>query len=331
MLKLATEAGVSQMTVSKVINNRAGVSEEVRARILALQQKYKFTTKYQGSKTKISVVITDPGITDYYKRIINSIMKSCRQRDIEVTMVLHDPKYPDLVSRIRDLQRSGLIIPLGGYYTNQVPQLLKSRLPVVMIDINDVADGIGYVDNDSYSGAYEATRYLIEMGHKSIGFLHYKNNFTGNHSQRYNAYCKAMQEAGIEIRNDLVVSLDDFNDGTQSQPAEYLPNAVEALLSQKTTAIMVIDDYMALKVMGILQRKGVRIPEDISITGFDNHSESSNWFPALTTVSHDLEGAAEMAVDAIEYAIAHPGNWNLPRKIMPTKLIVRESTGKVRK
>lgn len=329
--KLAEEAGVSHMTVSRVLNNRAGVSEEVRGRIKDLQKKYKFKTNYQiRRKPKVAVVILEEGLTDYYRRLLNGIMRYTQTKNMEVTVVTSDRNGSGLLQKVRDLQCSAVLVPLGGLYEKAYPILTESNLPVVLLDAKTSLPGLGYIDNDSYIGSSEATRYLLDLGHRNIGYLVHGLNEKGNHPQRLAGYRDTMAAAEIDVRPEWIQPVNELEKELGLPYWQSVQPSIMRLFERapELTALMVVDDDLAMRAMNAILSSGRRIPQDISVIGFDNHSDSQFWYPSLTTVNHRLEDAGCMAAQAVEYAIEHPGNWNLPHLMLPTSLIIRKSVCK---
>lgn len=332
--KLAEEAGVSHMTVSRVLNNRAGVSEAVRTKIQKLQEKYNYKTNYQTPvRAKIALVIVNNQLSDYYSRILNGVMRYIHGQNVEVAMVMEQSGPAELLQQIRDMQCAAVIFPEGRKNENLCSSLLKSNLPVILIDIQSPHPKIGYINNDSYIGSCDAAQYLLDQGHRNIGYMTHGWKIEGNHMQRVSGYKDTLKAAGIEVHHNWTQAVNELENELNIAYWDSVPYAVDRLLEKfpEMTALMLIDDTLALRVIGAIQRKGYKIPEDISVVGFDNHTNSGDWFPRLTTVQHQLEEAGYKAAEALTHAINHPGNWNLPRVTLPTKLIVRDSVCKCTK
>jgi len=327
--RIAEEAGVSIATISRVINRRAGVSEATRSRITELLNHYAFTPDYPIQRApKLAILVPWDDISEYFRRAIKGICRSARENKLETSIIIkNDASEDNLLQQIRDQQCNGVIVALGDEFKFARRELAATELPCVFLDARPETDKLGYVDNDSYSGSLAAARHLISLGHRCIGYLRYGDNGVDNHRRRYLGYCDAMREAGLEIRSGWVI--DSALEQTHGSQGLAGRNSMRRLLDQapELTAVMAVDDLMAMGAMTTIYQAGLRIPDDISLTGFDNMAGTENWFPALTTVDHPLEQAGRLAADAIASAIKSPGGMILPHLTLPTKLIIRASTG----
>lgn len=326
--KLAEEAGVSHMTVSRVLNNRAGVSEEVRAKIKALQLEYKYKTNYHASrKAKVALVTSTSDLTYYHRKLFHGVARYAADADIEVTFLFKSPDEPDLMEQIRDSQCSGLIISLAWLYSSAYNDFNDSGLPAMLIDARCDLPNVGYVDNASYEGSRRAAEYLLENGHRAIGYLLHGMNSLGNHPHRLAGYRDALNAAGIDIPSRWIQPVNELKKETGLPYWENVPFAVRRLLEQapELTAVMTVDDSLALRCAGDFAREGVRIPDDLSLVGFDDAEYSKYWYPGITTVTHNLEDAGFIAAEALDFAMSNPGDWRLPKKVLPTELVIRDS------
>ena len=153
-----------------------------------------------------------------------------------------------------------------------------------------------------------------------------------NCAQRFNAYKDVLKSAGIDARPEWIIR--DDPEKRCSGPALSAGGWLARRMMKEApdvTAAMASDDGLAVPALNEFHRMGVRIPDDISITGFDNNPESLSCWPPLTTVAHPIEEAAAMAADSIVQAIESPGKWTPPATVLPTRLIIRESTGSLKR
>lgn len=326
--RIAEEGGVSVATVSRVMNRRVGVSEETRARIDELLRKYEYTAHYPTQRApRIAVLCPGHDLTDYLRKAINGVFHYIQKHEMDVAIISRSNRpRTTLLQQIRDQQYSGIIVLLSEYLQNEHLELGNSELPVIFLDIQVNIEGTGFIDNDSYSGSCAATQHLLELGHRKIGYLQYQPPSL-NQLQRQKGYENTMKAAGITIEKNWVI----YTRKEEWSPVRGLLGlrTMQHLLEQapEITAVMAVDDEMALGAMTAIHESGRKIPGDISIVGFDNYPETEVWYPALTTVDHPIEEAGYQAAKAIDHALKNPGQWKLPREIFPTRLIVRKSTG----
>ncbi|MDD5727474.1 MAG: LacI family DNA-binding transcriptional regulator [Victivallales bacterium] len=322
---IAREAGVSVASVSRVIHKRTGVSEDLRKKIHTLAEKYNYTPNYHPLRErKLAVLAGENEFGLYIAEIMGGIHRYASKNKLSKTVIFKSYN-PDetILQQVRDQQCSGVIVLLPGCYRDDIPELAKSELPVVLIDETNACEGLGFIDNDSYSGSREAAKHLISLGHCNIGYL--KSEIMDmNHIQRFKAYEDAMMNSNLNIQDTWIKSaklLDNCYAESYAAMKELLKNAPEL------TAIMARDDTMAFAAMRAIIESGRRIPEDFSIIGFDNYQTSAFINPPLTTVSRPIAEAGYLAAEYIDRILKSPGSKiKLPRKILPTELVIRKST-----
>ena len=307
---IASETGVSAAMVSRVINHRTGVSEENRRKILQKLREYDFRTHYPARhKHHIAVVYAAIRFSHYHSEVLSSVFSAMQENDLEPCLMLYRPQSgASLLERLREQQCSGAVLVVPSVFSGELPELAESGLPVMLIDESTEVPGIGYVDNDSYTGSFAAARHLLELGHRS--FLYFAVDTTAlNHVQRLNGCRDALKLAGIEPQ--IIEQQPDTDEltGLRKQLASH-PEA---------TAVM--------KILKAAALNGLRIPEDLSVAGFDDDPMSRFLNPSLTTVHHPVREAGNLAVRALAEYLQSNGKTALPRLMLPTELTVRESTG----
>ncbi|PAW79483.1 MAG: hypothetical protein B9S32_02790 [Verrucomicrobia bacterium Tous-C9LFEB] len=329
--RIAEEAGVSAATVSRVINRRVGVSEATRARIDELLRRYHFLPDYPLQRApKIAFTVpSNNGLNDYIRKALNGVFHYVADRGIDVSIIHYREKSKtSLLQQIRDQQCSGVIMIIPDHFREEFQSLNDSGLPVILLDSQSDLPKLGYIDNDSYSGSCAAARYLLDLGHRRIGYICHAHVSNHDHRERLRGYKDTLVAAGITPQGHWLAHTPPI------KPSEHVRGmaglrAMELLLKQapEITAVMALDDDMALGALTAIHQSGRKIPEEISLIGFDNYPETLVWFPALTTVNHPIEQGGYRAAEAIAQAWANPGQWTPPHEILPTHLIVRASTG----
>ena len=325
---MATELGISAATVSRVLNNRTGPGEETRRAVLKLARKYDFKLNYpQQHKPLIATVVPEHGgINSYTAQVLTGIYDYFTHHDLMVcTMACKPDEEHSILQALRDRQCAGVIIIQSIYFADQLAELTASGLPVMLIDDRSEIESIGYVDNDSYSGAVALTEHLLKLGHRKIGFLlRWADDL--NHSQRLQGYRDAMHKAGIEVPDHWIVNF------TGKEPlgiAACSALMLEELLNNDPgiTAVIAVNDDLALGAIHKALRMNLQIPQDLSIAGFDDQSFCQCVTPEITTVYHPCQEAGYQASEAIAEYLKTNGKSALPKTVLPTRLIVRESTG----
>ena len=228
------------------------------------------------------------------------------------------------INTLRSKSVDGIIIVPTTQQVEHINRLVESKLPVVVMDrlLPEANADIVLIDN--FQGTHDATEYLIKLGHANIGYI--DRPFDLPHSMdRFMGYKKALEDNGINFREDLIVRGGfNYDDGSK---------AMEILLDRKPvpTAVMAFNDITALGAMRKIQDSGLSVPEDISVIGFDDIPQSAYTFPRLTTVHFPKKRVAEAACKLLFRRIK--GLKSEPKKdvILPLHLVVRESTSKCKK
>lgn len=322
--QIARESGLSASTVSRAINRRAGVGEASRKKVEILLKKYSFTPNYPSSRAaRIAIALPHANFDNYVAMAVQGVLSYTSINGMNANIIVRgDAAKESILEMARDQQCNGVIALLFEGLSAECRELAASELPCVFIDTPAIPGNAGFIDNDSYSGAKEAAKHLIALGHRTIGFLNNIDRHV-NHLQRLNGYNDALKEAGITPAPAWMQTNLPYDSGSES---------VRALLCRVPgmTAVMAVDDKLALGAMSAIQQDGLKIPEDISVTGFDNFPDSALWMPPLTTVDHPIRQAAALAAEAIGNCLKKPGSWVPPMIMLPTKLLVRKSTGPAR-
>jgi DNA-binding LacI/PurR family transcriptional regulator len=326
--RIAEEAGVSVPTVSKVINQKAGVTEQTRNKVNALLELYNFRPVYTKTRTtRIAVIYPWPSFSDYFSKAMQGIFNYTENNELTVSIIIAQSRRKEsLLEAVRDQQCAGVVALLSDEYRKDLEVFSNTNLPVVVVDSTTDHDGFGFIDNDSFAGSSEAAKHLIDLGHRAVGYLTYaKPAF--NQSQRFKGARQAFNRSGICLPDENIVASTD----TSPVRGQNGFNAMNQLLRQSpsVTAVMACDDAMALGAMAACHKAGLRIPGDISVIGFDNYPETEFSTPALTTVDHQIEKASAMATEVIHRRLKIPReNWTPLKEILSTHLVIRESTGR---
>jgi LacI family transcriptional regulator len=320
---IARLAGVSAATVSRVVNRDARVSTAKRGAVMAVIEQVHYQPSVvaqwlaRGTSQAFGVVTEDLA-SDFYGQALKGIEAGLRNSGYHPIFASGaQPAEADAAIELLMRNRISALIAVGCFREDRLWELAR-KLPFVNIGprIAGLEDRCAVADN--LNGAYEATRHLIALGHKRI--VHIAGPSTHQHSaDRVLGFNKALQEARIKSDVRLIVE-GDFEAASGAR-------AVESLLRRRIafTAVFAANDPMAYGAMHALFVRGLRVPRDVSIVGFDDRPQSAFTTPALTTVRQpEIEmGAAAVAALLRELRGDSP---SLPR--FATQLIVRESTAR---
>jgi len=325
---LAAELGVSVATVSRILNNRVGVNEEKRRTILAQLQKYNFRINYPRPRgVKIAMVTEHALLSSYVTEALQGIYGYSRATELQVNVLIYEKHIKEsLLSILRDQQYSGVILPSPIWVSSQLESLVASGLPVVVIDKTVPIKGIGCIDHDSYAASRLATDHLISIGHQRIGYL--GDRHIRQQKLRLKGYLDAMRAHGLEVKASRI-QLRPHMQGYE----EFGYIALDRLLKRapEITAVLAFDDDAAIGAICRAGQLGIRIPEQLSFFGFKDTLSAHYANPPLSTIHYPMGKAGELAIRGIHEFLESNGKTPLPRLILPSSLVIRNSTAQPRK
>ncbi|MFQ6066884.1 MAG: LacI family DNA-binding transcriptional regulator, partial [bacterium] len=330
---VAKLAGVAVSTASLALNNRKRVSEATRKKVITAAQKLNYypssiARRFALNKTHTialcAFISGEHPLGGFYMPVIQGIIDVVNasnysfQLDIRGEYQSSSTKRETLTRLAKHKMVDGLLIlshwPLSF---KEVMDLEQMGFPYVIVDGGISGLEANCVGVDNFGGAQKAVEYLIGLGHKKIGFI------TGppdhQHSmERIRGYKEALKRNNIKYDEKLVFQ-GDFHKKSGQEGMKYLLD-----LSSPPSAVFVANDNMALAAMKIIKEKGLRIPEDISIVGFDDIEAASQLDPLLTTVKQPLYEMGEKAARLLFILLNNQKND--PQEILlDTQLVIRES------
>ncbi len=334
MKNIAEVLGVSTVTVSKALSDKDGVGEPLRRTIKqkADEMGYRYClTKGKGmpdkSKCNIGVIVAsnyvDPGSYAFYLMVYHNII-----------LALKKCNYSGIMEIITEEMRAGMTLPvvaaehkvdgiiiLGQLPTEYVRRVKETGIPIVLLDFYDGEIEADSVVTDNVYGAYSLTEYCIRMGHTKIAFVG-SIHATASILDRYLGYYRALLEHGIALRGDYVI--EDRDERNLFRPEISLPDDMP-------TAFVCNCDELAYLLIEQLRKKGYRVPDDVSVVGFDNYT-FINYFAyrKLTTVSVDVDMMTKEAVSLLIGQIEDGVTSNV-RKVISGTLLIRDSVKNIRK
>jgi LacI family transcriptional regulator len=297
---IAKLAGVSKATVSYVINDKPGVSQDLRCKIKKIIEDCNYVPNsaargLAGEKTHfIGLVI--PDVSDmFYANIIRGVEKTSNKYNYLLNLYTthgEEEKEQRVIKLINSNMVDGLIIMAYYIKDNFIDFLKNEGIPFVFIDYPTKDEEIYSVVVDNESGAFEATEYLISLGHQKIAFLE-GHEAAWDSRARFMGFLKALTANSIEF-NPLLVEKGNF-----TREGGY--KATKKLLEkgEEFTAIFASNDQMAIGAVRAIKEKGLKIPDNISIIGFDNIEASSIIDPPLTTVMQPIYEIGKKATEIL--------------------------------
>lgn len=325
---VAKESGVSVATVSRVLNNEHGVSEEVRRKTLDFMDRSGYRPRANSKRgTRLAVVMQDeaPDFDGFFARILTGIFAYTSEENVETTLVHYVPGRNAEVSITEYLRRKRCNGALFlGSSLSDIEELVEARIPVVLVTNRSDQPGIGFIDCDSHGGASDEMNYLLRLGHRRIGYLSGSLEGSVDHRDRLAAYQDALESAGITAKKSWVV---DCEPGP-SELAGFVQAKKLLASNPDITAIFACNDLMAYGAVCACIESGRRVPEDISVVGYDDNPTSRFYNPPLTTVRQPLREMGYEAAKWVDRKLKGAKD-PLPRKIMTSELIVRRSCAPV--
>ena len=298
MKDIAKATGVSIVTVSNALAGKKGVSEELREKIekIAKDMGYNSSKSEKQEQSFVIGVLSSEkyitvGISFYWAMYQNVAYEVSKKQGVTMLEVLSMEKEGEmeLPRLMNEKTISGLII-IGWMSRTYIEKLVSiSEVPIVLLDFQMRGIRCDSVMSNNYIGMYKMTRYLIERGHRDIAFV---GSILANENimDRYYGYRKGLEEAGIRERKEWVLEDRDLVTGiSRMELPENMP-----------TAFVCNSDWAAGVLYEKLKKIGYRVPEDISIVGYDNYLYGNNFADQITTYNVDMK---EMAVQAVKLLI----------------------------
>ncbi|PKL13505.1 MAG: LacI family transcriptional regulator [Spirochaetae bacterium HGW-Spirochaetae-8] len=325
---IARQIGVSKTTVSRVLNNKPYVDAVTKKKILDLIEETGFTP--QKSAINLSVGRTNiigllvPSLSNPYSlTVIQGVAEKIAQGNYELmlyTTGLSEVNQKRFLQKISTKNVDGLVVVLPRDSGDLEKQLGSSNLPIVLIDHRGIDTHLHSISVTNEKGGFDATEHLVGLGHERIGFITGVLDF-GCSRDRLEGYKVSLALHGIAFREELI-SEGDFTETSGYEATRRLLNLVD-----RPTAIFCSNDDMAIGAMRAAQEIGLRIPNDLSLVGFDDTVRASMVYPPLTTIKQPLFKMGEMAAVLVKRLIDGETVESV-NIVLNTELIVRGSCAK---
>jgi len=336
MEDIAKLANVSKSAVSLALSGKSGISEETRLKILKIVKESGYLPRsmikadqvYGLTKTLRFVACTNSGIVleQYYKQpffmeLIHDIEEQCRTRGYSLFFSsVQTDHLEDAIDTMETEHESNGMILLGTNLTHeQIQFIAQKQINLVVLDTCLETCNANFIVMNNVMGAYQAGRYLLDLGHRQIGYVQ-SNSRMYNFDYRKKGFLQAMAEERLTVEEDHFFSVSPTHISSQ----EDFICKIRELKDRLPTALFCECDYIAISVIKSLAELGLRVPDDISIVGFDNIHESTIITPELTTVHVEKGKIAELAVSKLVDMIEN-GDKVKMKSIIDTQLVIRQS------
>ena len=327
--EIAELAGVSRTTVSRVLSGGAFVNKNTRDKILKIieEKEYKPSIIAQSLRTHrtrtIGLVLADIE-NPFYSRVAKGVIDAAEAKNYNVILCNSNNDIKLEERDIRTLMErgvDGLLLTTVELKMKTIEDLRDKGFPFLLIDCKLDIPGVNYVVNDDYYGAELATEYLIKLGHKKIFFL--GNRKLLSLRERYRGFKDTLKRHNIEGSNNFVPKKFINMDNTYDIDGiiGYLINGQE-----NVTAIFAGNDYLAVKSITV---NGIKVPEDISVIGYDNIKISSMLKVPLTTIRQPKYLLGKLATEQLLEILGNKSDRKVRQVILRPELVIRQSCRKI--
>ncbi|GAA2032206.1 LacI family DNA-binding transcriptional regulator [Terrabacter terrae] len=325
---VAQHAGVSAQTVSRVSNGYPGVVESTRRLVLDAMRELGYRPNSaaralkRGEFRTIGVIMSTLATTGNM-RTLEAITRAALEQGYAVTLLPPAPAQQEDggFSRVGEDVVDGVIVVMERHQLDESLLVLPPGMPAVVAD-TDLAHVYPVVDTDQDAGARSAVAHLLELGHRTVWHVAGpEESFSAG--RRANAWRALLQEKGIEAP-PMVVG--DWTAASGYQAGLRLAD------EPSCTAVFAANDQMALGILRALHEKGRRVPQDVSVVGFDDNPDSSSYLPPLTTVHQDFSEVGRRCIEIVLALLRSrpPDDAATTVELVPTHLVVRQSTANFR-
>lgn len=329
---IAKKAGFSVTTVSRALNGYDDVNIDTREKIIAVAQELgyypnRIAQQLVTKKTNTFAVFTLDRETfqnQFITLLISGMMDELALDDYNLLLFPSQrlQSAAEVAGMCRQRGVGGVLIMGLRMNDPVISDLPKTNFPTILVDVPIKGRRAGYVSSDNIAGSAVAVRHLAELGHRQIGFINGHGQAWVSRERLF-GFEKALAQHGLPYNSKLVYE-GDFSKESGFQGAQELIKRHPDL-----TALFVASDLMAVGAVEGLQELGIRVPEDVSVIGFDDQEYARHTRPALTTVRQDMYGmgkqAARLLIQMVEDEEFHPVHTDLK-----PELVVRESTAPAR-
>lgn len=323
---VAKRARVSTATVSRVLNNLGVVKDSTRRRVMQAVEELNYhpnlhARSLAGGRTRTLGMIVSNISNPFFADIFLGMEAAAKESDYEVLVEHTDYRVAQLASSVRSMigrRVAGLALMVSEMDKSIMAEVVASNLPVVFYDVGEAARNLTNIRVRYEVGMHRIVHYLYSLGHRRMAFLGHHASL-GPLETRKNAFAEAVRQYGPGV--EFTTALDNDTPGGGMQAAHELLGS-----GFNPTAVVCVNDYMAIGALRAVRSRGLSVPDDISVTGFDNIEFSEFTNPALTTVNIPRKAIGHMAVEALLKTDDKPGR----EIVIEPELVLRDSTGSYR-
>ncbi len=324
---VAERASVSIATVSRVFNNSGAVDEQTRKRVKDAANELRYIPNQAGRSLSmrrtdaIGLLLPDL-FGEFFSEVIRGSDQTAQQQHFHLMVSSSHSNRAEIESALRMMRGrvDALVIMSPHIDARALNENLPRSLPVVLLNCHVDADGIDSLNVDNVGGARDMTAHLLSHGHKRVAII---KGTEGNVDarERLDGYVEALNKGGLHRDPALEVS-GDFSEASGYKAALELLS-----LSAPPTAIFASNDSMAIGALSALRDRGVQVPEQIALAGFDDVPIASYLTPTLTSVGVGIHGLGVRAIETVIDAVRNQVTHRKQELVLPAQLNLRESCG----
>ncbi|HZG13876.1 MAG TPA: LacI family DNA-binding transcriptional regulator [Candidatus Bathyarchaeia archaeon] len=324
---VAREAGVSITTVSKIMNGKGRISIETQNKVLRIMEQLNYqpslvATALTGKGTRTIGLLIPDLANPFFAELARSVEDRGHEYGFSVIICSMDNKEEKAERYIAMLKQKcvdGMIFATGVGKQQIEQQLLYANIPIALIarDMPEMSAHTVLVDD--FTGGYLAAKHLIELGHTSIGILTEPLNLVSS-QERLRGYRQALEDNHLSFSLELHKLSDSRIENGKEKAAEWFRQA------EFPTAIFATNDLLAIGVVQAAKDAGLRVPEEVSVVGFDNTILAEISDPPLTTIAQPIEQMGHQVIDYLVQEIVAEEK-EKQRSVLHPELVVRKSTG----
>lgn len=310
MKDISIVCGVSVATVSKALNNHSDIGEETKEHIrqTAKEMGYFPNSVAKALKThrtyNIGVLFVNDdmsGLThDYFAYVLDSFKSTAEAKGYDLTFINCCKTRPNKMSYLEHSKSrgfDGVVIACIDFSQPEVLELVNSDIPVVTID--HLFHNVSAVMSDNVKGIHDLLHYIYEKGHRKIAYIHGKESSVAK--SRLTSFYKTAAELGLDIPDEYIIEAPYRDTKAAYVNTEHLLD-----LKNPPTCILYPDDFACFGGINAIKKRGLRIPEDISVAGYDGISAARHIEPLLTTIKQDTKEMGQKAAEKLISLIEHP-------------------------
>jgi len=326
---IARKANVSSMTVSRVLNNSGPVAPDTKKLInkIIKEENYQpnlIARSLSQNKTMILGIVvprTDKiFLDDYIAQVLSGITSVALKNDYKILLLPYNKfnnEKKDFLSIAKSKLVDGMILLKAKSNDSNLDILAESGFPFVLVNLKKRSKNYNFVDSENIEGVKNAINYLYSKGHRKIAFVAGAMDET-NAQDRMTGYKNTLKKLNIPLNKNYII-YGEFDEKIAYKETDKLLN-----LKTPPTAIFCSDDYMAIGVMNKIKERGLKVPKDIAIIGFDNIEIGAYLRPSLTTIKQPMYEIGKSSVEILLKLMSKNSKPPI-RKMLSTELIIRES------